>query len=549
MSKTHTWTVRLLRSFCVTGLLAGTLFFAGSLTPSLVPRTPLLQGFVSGIAFAAGYGIGHLGSRLWRYLEVPVPRGRARLVIQIGAVAICLPTAATFLLRAADWQDAVRLLAGMEPVSDVQPLTVGAIAFLVFFALLAVARLFRGLYRIAASVLRRFLPPRVAATLGATLAAVLLALVIDGLIFRATLRALDASLAAIDEMQDRGMDQSSDPVKTGSPASLVDWMSLGRHGRIYVSSGPTREDLKAFWKADVKEPLRVYVGLRSAETIEERAKLALAELKRVHAFDRSVLIIATPTGNGWLDPAAMNTVEYLHAGDIATVAMQYSYLWSWLSLLVEPGYGIEAARALFDEVYDYWRTLPRDTRPKLYLHGMSLGALSSESSADFFDVLADPYHGALWSGPPFASKHWRHFTRDRNPDSPVWLPRFRNGSIVRFTNQENALAIPGATWGPTRIVYLQYASDPITFVGVDCLYKEPDWMKHPRGPDVSPELRWYPIVTFLQLITDSMVADQVPAGFGHSISRDHYIDAWVEVTDPPNWTAADSVRLKQHLRR
>lgn len=525
------------------------LFFAGSLTPSLVPRTPLLQGIVSGIAFAAGYGIGHLASRLWRYLELPVPSGRARLVLSVVAVAICMPTAVVFLLRAADWQDAVRLLADMEPVSGVQPLTVGAIAILVFVVLLVVARLLGWLFRLAASALRRFLPPRVAFLLGTTLAAVGLAFVVDGLIFRATLRAFDASLAALDGLQDPGMDQSSDPMKTGSPASLVDWMSLGRHGRIYVASGPTREDLKAFWKADVKEPLRVYVGLRSAETVAERAALALAELKRVGAFERSVLIIATPTGNGWVDPAAVNTLEYLHAGDTATVAMQYSYLWSWLSLLVEPGYGIEAARALFDEVYGYWRTLSRDSRPKLYLHGMSLGALSSESSADFYDVLADPYHGALWSGPPFASRHWRYFTRHRNPDSPVWLPRFRNGAVVRFTNQENALAIPGATWGPTRIVYLQYASDPITFVGVDCLYKEPDWMKHPRGPDVSPELRWYPVVTLLQLVADTMVADQVPPGFGHRIARDDYIDAWVEVTDPPHWTAADTTRLKQHLRR
>ena len=35
--------------------------------------------------------------------------------------------------------------------------------------------------------------------------------------------------------------------------------------------------------------------------------------------------------------------------------------------------------------------------------------------------------------------------------------------MIRFTNQENALDIPGATWGPMRVVFLQYASDPITF--------------------------------------------------------------------------------------
>ena len=45
------------------------------------------------------------------------------------------------------------------------------------------------------------------------------------------------------------------------------------------------------------------------------------------------LIVVMPTGTGWIDPAAMDTVEYLHGGDVASVAIQYSYLTSWLSLL------------------------------------------------------------------------------------------------------------------------------------------------------------------------------------------------------------------------
>ena len=72
---------------------------------------------------------------------------------------------------------------------------------------------------------------------------------------------------------------------------------------------------------------------------QARAKLALDELKRQHGFDRSILIMITPTGTGWIDPAAMDSVEYLHDGDVASVAMQYSYLNSPLSLLFQPEYG------------------------------------------------------------------------------------------------------------------------------------------------------------------------------------------------------------------
>ncbi|TIM54159.1 MAG: hypothetical protein E5Y60_34535, partial [Mesorhizobium sp.] len=115
-----------------------------------------------------------------------------------------------------------------------------------------------------------------------------------------------------------------------------------------------------------------------------------------------------------------------------------------------------------------------------YLHGLSLGALSSEQSAELFEVIGDPYQGALWSGPPFPSRIWRSVTDDRERGSPAWLPRFRDGSHVRFTSQENGLAIPDAHWGPMRIVYLQYASDPVTFFDYRSLYRQPEWMAGPR---------------------------------------------------------------------
>src|SRR5262249_4655969 len=160
-----------------------------------------------------------------------------------------------------------------------------------------------------------------------------------------------------------------------------------------------------------------------------------------------------------------------------------------LSLLTEPGYGADVSRALFQQVYGYWTTLPRDHRPKLYLYGLSLGSMNSSQSTDLMDVLGDPFNGALWSGPPYSSGKWRALTAERNAGSPAWLPRFRNGSYVRFMNQDGMAEEPGAQWGPMRIVYLQYASDPITFFDYSDWYRQPDWMAAPRGPDVSPELR------------------------------------------------------------
>jgi uncharacterized membrane protein len=96
-----------------------------------------------------------------------------------------------------------------------------------------------------------------------------------------------------------------------------------------------------------------------------------------------------------------------------------------------------------------------------------------------------------------------------------------------------------------RIVYLQYASDPVTFFEFQSLYRMPDWMVAPRGPDVSPELRWYPVVTLLQLTLDMAMSTTTPLGYGHVYAPAHYIDAWIEVTDVQGWTAQEVTRLKQ----
>ena len=46
------------------------------------------------------------------------------------------------------------------------------------------------------------------------------------------------------------------------------------------------------------EPIRVFVGLESAASEAERVALALAELERTRAFDRSLLMVISPTGTG-----------------------------------------------------------------------------------------------------------------------------------------------------------------------------------------------------------------------------------------------------------
>ena len=539
--------VALWRSLSGLGLLLGALFFAASLTPSLIPRSFPLQGVLGGVCLAAGYGLGVLFIWLWDYLGLPHMRDRLRRNATWVSAAVAAAIVLWSLWQAAEWQNSIRVLMDLPPVDTAHPTKVGLIAALVAILLILLGRLFLSVERAISTRLDRVVPPRVSRLVGLSLAALIFAMVIDGVIFRGFIRLADASAQRLDALIQPDIAPPTDPMQTGSAASLVTWRDLGRTGRDYVTEGPTAAEIAAFTGREAMEPIRVYVGLNAAEDAEARAELALAEMIRVGAFERGRIVVAVPTGTGWMDAAATDPLEYLHHGDVATVAVQYSYLTSWISLLVEPGYGSETGRALFRAVYGYWADLPRETRPDLYLYGLSLGALSSEQSLRLHEMIADPVQGALWAGPPFPSPSWRSATNERNPGSPAWLPLYEDGSFIRFTNQDDHLDIPGASWGPLRIVYLQYASDPIVFFEPRAVFRPPAWLAEPRGPDVSPQLRWVPVVTFFQLLLDMAISLLVPMGHGHLYAPAHYIDAWEAVTAPQGWTPDAIDRLKAHF--
>lgn len=527
--------------------MLGALFFAAALTPTLIPRSYLTQGALAGGCFAIGYFAGVLWRRLWHYLELPEPSARARSVANALVATGCLLIVIFSLWRTAEWQNAIRTVMKTAPVETAHPLKVCAIALVTFVVLLVLGRLFALIARFLAARIRRVIPRKVANVIGVLVAGLLFWSIASNVLIRTAFNALDSSFRELDVLLEPERPQPTAADRTGSSGSLVKWNELGRMGRRFIASGPTAAEISAITGRPAQEPVRVYAGLAARDTAQARARLALDELKRQHGFERKLLIVITPTGTGWIDPAAIDTVEYLHHGDVASVAMQYSYLNSPLSLLFQPEYGAEAARALFVEIYGYWTTLPKDKRPKLYLHGLSLGALNSEKSAELFEMIGDPIAGALWSGPPFESRNWRSITDNRNPASPAWLPEFRDGRFVRFMNQNGPTVPADAPWGPMRVVYLQYASDAITFFAYRDAYRSPAWMNAPRGPDVAPELRWYPIVTMLQLALDMAVATNTPMGFGHVYAPEHYVDAWVAVTDAGDWSAEALAQLKQQL--
>lgn len=97
--------------------------------------------------------------------------------------------------------------------------------------------------------------------------------------------------------------------------------------------------------------------------------------------------------------------------------------------------------------------------------------------------------------------------------------RFDRGENVRFVARPDNLGRPDDPWSTPRAVYLQHASDPIAWWNPDLLFKKPDWLREPRGSDVSPRMEWIPVVTFLQVSADMAVAVASPTGTTTSTSR------------------------------
>ncbi|WP_061960551.1 alpha/beta hydrolase [Demequina flava] len=542
-------------SFSGVGLVTGLYFFSLSLTPSLLPRTGITQGINSGVTFMVGYALGVAAFAIARFLTVPTARGKVRFVL-LGLALIIIGVQTAFAVWAyVGWQNATRLSFGMEPLSPwvwpvilIAGVATGAL-------LLIIGRSLRTLFRWADDLADRFLPRRLAVTVVAIVLGGLLWWVASGAFVNAFFTVSNWAFSGRDLATNPGVEAPVTPTLSGSAESLVEFDDLGRQGRSFVATGPTAADIDA---ANIDrgegdsgsgaiEPVRAYVGLRSAETLEERAELLLDELIRADAFSREVLVVATTTGTGFLAPHGVDSLEYLWNGDTAIAGMQYSYLPSWISLLADQDVVEETSRVTFRTIHDYWSTLPDSDRPELYLYGLSLGTTGVEAVLSSVDILNEPIDGALMVGPPFLNEMHYEITEERDVGSPASLPIFNDGRTVRLADEQGISESNGPLWGDTRVVYLQHGSDPVVFFNQHLAWESPDWLRpDERAPDVSSTMAWYPLVTMWQVLLDLPAAGSVPDGFGHLYTVTANLQAWAETTNSPlEGTALDS--LANHL--
>lgn len=548
---------RRLAGASLAGLALGLVFWWFALPPTLIPRGWLVQALTSGLCLALGYGIGSLIGRTWSRLGggglAPGARRRVRIGLGMAWATIVLAGVVMFPI----WQNEARDLVAMPRLGWWEGIPMAIASLPVAIGLVWLGHRIGGGLRAINRFNHRHLPEWAAAP--ATVLLVVAALLFVGrdVIGPALVETMNATYGAVDDGTNEGIVQPVLATVAGSPGSLVAWDTLGRWGRDFVAQVTTREELVAFHGDDagVTDPVRVYVGLRSVDGgAQEQAELAVRELERAGGFERSVLVVWTATGSGWMDPDGTEALEQLHRGDTAIVTIQYSFLPSFFSLLVDDGKAAEAGAVLFDTIYERLAEMPADERPQLIVFGLSLGTLGAEapfaagSAASSIANLEARTDGALIVGSKRDNMILRQLTAERDPGSPVWQPVLDGGETVRFIDGDPKGPGLDPGWEAPRVAYLQYPSDPVTYWGMDDFWSPPEWMARPRGHDVSPAAGWFPIVSGVTALADLAFQLTPPPGHGHDYAI-AYVDAWSRVVPPAGWTDADTDRLEAHLYR
>lgn len=535
-----------IHSFNFIGVVIGMVFVYLGFIPTLLPRGWVLQGVMSGVLFSIGYGIGLIISYLVRAFK---PKERSLAVksqIKKYTYIVLLLLYLIGVVVGFNWQQEVRKLVQQPPENSVAILGTTLVALLFAALLIFISRVIRSLYHWLGRLIDKYIPKAIAYTGAWVLTALIVVGLLNGVILSSVMSVVNEAFGVKNDTTDSGIVQPTSPELSGSNSSVIAWDSLGRQGRTFIGKASTTSELTNFNQTPAMQPIRTYSGLKSASTTKDRANLAVTDLKRAGGFDRKIIVVATTTGTGWVDEEGVVPVEYMYNGDSAVVSMQYSYLPSWLSFLVDKTKAKDAGNALYNAVYNEALKLPEDKRPKIVVFGESLGSFGGESAFANQAAFKATSQGAVWAGPPNFNTLWSEAVANRDKGSPEILPVYQNGQTVRFAARPSDLNNPEQPWNAPRAAYLQNPSDPIVWWSPSLLFQKPDWLSEPRGADVSTRTRWIPIVTFWGVSGDMVFSTGVPDGHGHKYGQ-MPTDAWSYVAPPAGWTSQKTQALKAEL--
>ncbi|MDZ7932528.1 MAG: alpha/beta-hydrolase family protein [Rhodococcus sp. (in: high G+C Gram-positive bacteria)] len=413
-----------------------------SSAPALLPRPAVTQALLTGVSMAIALAVA------WSARRALGTRRPARLRAQAWTAGVGALISTGAILSNIQWQNRLRVSMGTPSVDWHYAVDVVGGATCVALTLWVIGLAIR----------------RMCTAMGSIRSVVLIGVV--GVLsyfvaVPALWSAMSSSFAASNSALDDAVTAPVAVARSGSPNSLVPWRTLGREGRKFTTGGLD------------PSTVRTYVGLDSAATLDQRVELAVADMERAGAFDRSVVVVAIPTGSGWVDENAVTGAESRFGGDVATVAVQYSNKPSWATFVFAEDDARRSADAVARAVAA--RAATKSTPPQIVVYGQSLGSVAG-SDAYLSLRHTDPrICGAVWAGPP-----------------------------------AGAVDTDGAT-------VLANSSDPVVRWSADLLWSPPNTST--TRPD-APTPMWLPFVSFVQTSVDLAAALDVGAGHGHRYGTD-----------------------------
>lgn len=552
---------RLVARPAATVVAVALLFWIASWWPSLLPRGAVTQGLVSGLCAAIGWLIGaavaRFGGAFTRGREALA--ARIRHVVWWVAAALAVAGAVVALAVWRRWQNQQRAVMGMPDLGVLAGVPAVLVSIVVLGILVLIGRL---IGRLVTAIDRQF--AKLIAQRLARLATAAVVIVVVIVIGRAGgerfVSWADRSFGLVNDGTPDGVVAPTLPTASGSPDSPIAWDTLGLQGRRFAGGAPTAAEISEFSGAPALDPVRVYVGLDSVGDLDARVAAAVDELERTGAFERRVLVVATATGTGWINPDAASTIEYMYGGDTAIVSVQYSFFPSWVAFVIDPTVAVDAGAALFDAVHERWSALPAATRPELVVFGESLGSFGGEApfeadtlQAAFADLAARA-DAALFVGPTTYNTLYTELVARRDAGTPSWRPGRADLPNVRVANTrsevleliDNGAVGSAADWPEPRVLYLAHPTDGVGVWSFATLWRSPEWVDRPLGIGVAAHTRWFPIVSWVHETADLAAGFSAVPGFGHDY-RDQFVTAWSAIVPPDGWTSADSERLEAHL--
>ena len=227
-------------------------------------------------------------------------------------------------------------------------------------------------------------------------------------------------------------------------------------------------------------PADVFYADADGASVTHRSDELVARWVRAGGLDRRAVVIAVPTGSGWVDEAAVHGYRERFAGDVAVLAMQYSARPSWQTFVADRAAAGRTTITLLRAVLHRTGTRPPPQRPQIHIYGQSLGAVGAEAARSWAD---------------------RTHPGDLAETVLVGVP---GDSVARR---------PGI--GSRRIIVAN-RTDPIPRWSVSLLWRpsRPPHDTRAVGRD-APQPPWLPLLGFLQTSADLLGALDGAPGVGH----------------------------------